>query len=225
MRHRPRPGWDAGAVTRIVSGRWKGRTLATPSGSVTRPSSEKMRAALGNALTAATDLDGLTVLDLYAGSGALGLELLSRGAGRLTCVEVDRKALESLRRNVSDLRAGAEVVVVPGKVETVLGQLPAAAFDIVVADPPYALTNDDLRRVLALLVPTLRPGADVVVERAARAGAPPWPPELEPGRGKTYGDTALWYAVLASAPPTDPSAAPPRPRTDPPPPRQHGSAS
>lgn len=168
-----------------------------------------MRAALGNALAAATDLDGLAVLDLYAGTGALGLELLSRGAASLTCVESDRRALEALRRNVSELGASARVTVVPGDVGAVVGRLPGAAFDIVVADPPYAVSNDELGRVLTLLLPALRPGADVVVERAARDGVPPWPDGLHAERGRTYGDTALWYAVLPSAPVPDPQQ--PRP--------------
>ncbi|WP_029135389.1 RsmD family RNA methyltransferase [Nakamurella lactea] len=191
-------------MTRIVAGHWKGRTLRTPSGGTTRPTAEKIRAALGNALQAAGALDGATVLDLYAGSGALGLELLSRGAASLVSVEKDRRALEALRANVAGLTegtSGRQAAAAPGVPVEVLGadvqaalpRLAGRSFDLVVADPPYDLPAAELHAVLAALGPLLAPGAEVVVERSARSGEPDWPAPLIAVRAKRYGDTLLCY--------------------------------
>lgn len=190
-------------MTRIVSGLWKGRTLRTPAGSTTRPTAEKIRAALGNALQAAGVLEGAAVLDLYAGSGALGLELLSRGAHSLVAVEYDRRAVEVLRSNVSaligspDLQPnGADpktVEVIAGDAESILGRLAGRRFDVVVADPPYDLPDADLLPVLGSLAGLLVGGADVIVERGVRSGEPDWPTPLEAVRAKRYGDTLLCY--------------------------------
>ena len=93
------------AMTRITAGLYRGRRLQTPPGDTTRPTSERVREALANALVAAGGLEGARVLDLYAGSGALGLELLSRGADSLVLVEIERSALTALRANVAALQA------------------------------------------------------------------------------------------------------------------------
>lgn len=140
------------------------------------------------------DLDGTAVLDLYAGSGALGLEALSRGAGRARFVEVDRRAADVLRRNAVDLRLpGAEVTAAP--VATVLAGPPDAPYDLVLADPPYALPEGDLTAVLAALTAGgwLAPGALLVVERAARSAAPTWPAGVSPLTDRRYGDTRMHY--------------------------------
>ncbi len=183
-------------MTRIVAGRWKGRTLRTPTGTTTRPTGEKMRAALGNALQATGALEGASVLDLYAGTGALGLELVSRGAASLVAVEKDRHALEVLRANVSALAAGAPdvvVEVVAGDVRGALGRLTGRRFDVVLADPPYDLPDVELIVVLRGIAELLAGGADVVVERSVRSGELDWPTPLEAVRAKRYGDTLLCY--------------------------------
>lgn len=181
-------------MTRIGAGEWKGRVLRTPDGTTTRPTGAKIRAALGNALQASGALEGARVLDLFAGSGALGLELLSRGAAALVAVENDRAAVEALRRNVSELvRPPRTVEVLAMDVAVVVPRLAAGRIDVVVADPPYALPDDELVRLLEALVPVLTPGADVIVERGVRSGEPSWPEPLEGVRAKRYGDTLLCY--------------------------------
>lgn len=139
------------------------------------------------------DLDGARVLDLYAGSGAIGLEALSRGAGHALLVESDAGAVAVLRRNVATLGlSGAEVR--HGRVATVLAAPPSSPFDLVFSDPPYALGSDALSEDLAALAAWTRPGSLVVVERAKRSGSFDWPDSLAPGRVRGYGDTALHWA-------------------------------
>jgi 16S rRNA (guanine966-N2)-methyltransferase len=146
---------------------------------------------LFSSIEAAVDLDGASVLDLYAGSGALGLEALSRGATRVTFVESDRNALTVLRQNVAAVgMKGAQVV--PGKVLSVLQGGTAEPYDVVLADPPYA--DDDMDAVLGALDGWTHPGALVVLERSTRSADPQWPRPLEALRVKRYGDTALHWA-------------------------------
>lgn len=177
-------------MTRIVAGTAGGRRLVVPPRG-TRPTSERVREALFNAIESAFDLDGADVLDLYAGSGALGLEALSRGASRVTFVESDRNALAVLRRNVAAIGLpGAHVV--SGKVRTVLEAGTASLYDVVLADPPY--DDSDVDEVLQALVGWTRPGALVVLERSVRSPDPQWPSAFSPLRIKRYGDTALHWA-------------------------------
>lgn len=180
-------------MTRIVAGRASGRKLRVPQRG-TRPTSERVREALFNALDAAGDLDGARLLDLYAGSGAMGLEALSRGAREVLFVESDRTAVEVLRANVALLALGGTVR--HGRVESVVAEPAAEPFDIVVADPPYALENRHLAAVLAALVDGgwLADGGLVVVERAVRDGGPDWPHGLRALRTRRYGDSALYRA-------------------------------
>lgn len=185
-------------MTRIVAGSAGGRRLAVPLKG-TRPTSERVREALFGALEAAFDFDGIHVLDLYAGSGALGFEALSRGASGVTFIESDRRAVEVLRGNVAALGlAGARVV--SGPVESVVGAEPDRVYDIVLADPPYALTNERLGAVLADLVERgwVAPDGLVVLERAGRDGEPDWPKGLRPTRSRRYGDTVLHWAQPSS---------------------------
>jgi 16S rRNA (guanine966-N2)-methyltransferase len=182
-------------VTRIVAGTAGGRRLKVPARG-TRPTSERVREALFNALEHQLDLSGARVLDLYAGSGALGFEALSRGAAEALFVESDRGAVEVLRRNAAELRLPG-VRVLPRTAESVLGAAAEQPCDVVLADPPYAVTDAALRAVLVALVGNgwTGPGTVVIVERAARGAEPEWPAELEPLRSKNYGDTALHWAV------------------------------
>ncbi|MEV6880219.1 16S rRNA (guanine(966)-N(2))-methyltransferase RsmD [Amycolatopsis sp. NPDC051128] len=183
-------------MTRIVAGTAGGRRLKVPPKG-TRPTSERVREALFNALETAGELDGAHVLDLYAGSGALGLEALSRGAADALFVESDRRAVDVLRANVATLGLGGTVRA--GQVEAVVAAPAPRPFDLVLADPPYAVDAAALGRMLASLAAGgwLGGSALVVVERAARDGEPDWPAGFEPSRAKKYGDTAIFWAEYA----------------------------
>jgi len=175
-----------------VAGAAGGRRLAVPPRG-TRPTSDRVREALFSALDATLDMDGVRVLDLYAGSGALGLEALSRGAAAATFVEHDRRALAVLRDNVAAVGLPGATVL-PGKVTAVLATPPAQPYDLVLADPPYAL--DEVDQMLNLLADNgwTRDGALVVVERARRSPAPDWPKPLVANKTRRYGDTELHWA-------------------------------
>jgi 16S rRNA (guanine966-N2)-methyltransferase len=136
-------------------------------------------------------MSGLAFLDLYAGSGAVGLEAASRGAARTVLVESDQHALTTLRRNVSTL-AIPGVEVVADRVERFLAGSPAQTFDIAFVDPPYQHPVDD---VLSLLAGNgwLSPEATVVVERATKSDPLHWPAGWGEDRARRYGDSTLWY--------------------------------
>ncbi|MFI7676499.1 16S rRNA (guanine(966)-N(2))-methyltransferase RsmD [Actinophytocola sp. NPDC049390] len=178
-------------MTRIVAGRAGGRRLAVPPKG-TRPTSDRVREALFSAVESAVDLDGARVLDLYAGSGALGLEALSRGAAEAVFVESSSGALSVLRGNVTAI--GLPGVVRAGKVATVLAAGTDVPFDLVLADPPYAV--EDLTAELRLLVGEgwVAEGSVVIVERSRRAPDVVWPEPLEAVRVKHYGETSLHWA-------------------------------
>ena len=179
---------------RIVAGLAKGRRLASPADG-TRPTSDRAREALFNSLANDLELAGARVLDLYAGTGAVGLEALSRGAAEAVLVESNRAALTVLRRNVETVGLpGATVVGRP--VAAYLKDVSQRPFELAFADPPYELADDQLADVLTRLAQPgrLAPGAWVVVERAARSGQPSWPAGLiTPDRERRYGDGVLWY--------------------------------
>lgn len=182
-------------MTRIVAGTAGGRQLAVPRRG-TRPTSDRVREALFSAVEAALDLAGARVLDLYAGTGALGLEALSRGAATAVLVESDPGALAVLRKNVATVGLPGAVVR-PGRVSTVLAEPPADPFDLILADPPYAL--DPATDLTALVAGNwLAPDALVIVERARRSGPPTWPSALIPSRTRRYGDTELHWAQAES---------------------------
>jgi 16S rRNA (guanine966-N2)-methyltransferase len=186
-------------VTRIVAGLAGGRRLVVPPKG-TRPTSERVREAMFSALESAVDLDGAHVLDLYAGSGALGLEALSRGAASATFVESDRKALDVLRRN-ADVVGLPGTAVLPGTVESVLAERAGEPFDVVLADPPYAVSEQDIAVVLDRITSNgwLAGHGILVLERAARDGEPTLPDGLTMIRSKRYGDTATHWIGWARA--------------------------
>lgn len=188
-------------MTRIIGGSAGGRRLRTPRGDRTRPTSDRVREALFSSVESwFGSWRGLRVLDLYAGSGALGLEAASRGAAQVTAVEHDRATARLVAANARTLGLGG-VEVRGAAVGTVLaGQVPAPdrRFDLVLADPPYPLSEDDLGRDLAGLARWLRAGALVVLERSSRSPSPPWPPGIVPERSRRYGETMLWYGLAAS---------------------------
>jgi 16S rRNA (guanine966-N2)-methyltransferase len=179
---------------RIVAGLAKGRRLASP-GPSTRPTSDLVREAMFSSLEASVGLAGARVLDLYAGTGAVGLEALSRGASRAVLVEKNRAALEVLRRNVATVGLpGAEVVA--GAVARYLAGPSAHAFDVVFADPPYAVDSAELGATLGPLSDPrwLAPDGMVIIERSARTDPLDWVEGfLTPVAERRYGETVLWY--------------------------------
>ena len=179
-------------MTRIVAGAAGGRSLVVPRGRDTRPTSERTREGLFSTLEAMTgSLAGRSFLDLYAGSGAVGLEAASRGATRVLLVESAGPALAALRANVAtidlpgvDLRAD--------RVLRVLAAAPEPPFDVAFLDPPYSnAVNDDLGALLAN--DWLTAEAVVVVERSSRDDPLQWPAGLGTDRSRRYGDSTLWY--------------------------------
>lgn len=183
-------------MTRVIAGIAGGRRLAVPPGKGTRPTSDRVREGLFSAVWARLgDLDGARVADLYAGSGAVGLEALSRGAAHVLLVESDARAARTIRANAATLGLpGAEVAA--DKVERVLASEPAGGpYDLVFLDPPYAVTDTTVTAHLNALRDNgwLTPGALVVVERATRGAPLEWPPGYEPGRARRYGEATLWY--------------------------------
>ena len=205
----------------MIAGEAGGRWLAVPDGRDTRPTSDRAREGLfATIVSMVGSLTGTRVLDLYAGSGAVGLEALSRGAEHVLLVESGARAGRVIRENIEAIGlAGAQVVT--GRVERVLARGPAASvkgrrYDIVFADPPYALTGVAVSAMLSLLLggddpPTtpgegmadrgwLAPGALVIVERATRSGPVSWPAGFVPDRARRYGEATFWYGLGPGAP-------------------------
>jgi 16S rRNA (guanine966-N2)-methyltransferase len=186
-------------MARVIAGEAGGRRLAVPDGRDTRPTSDRAREGLFATIVSLTgSLDGARVLDLYAGSGAVGLEALSRGAEHVLLVESGSRAARVIRDNIEAIGlAGAEVVT--DRVERVLARGPscsgAGRYDVVFADPPYALPGDEVSAMLQTLSDHgwLAPGALVIVERATRSGPVSWPAGFEPDRARRYGEATLWY--------------------------------
>ena len=167
-------------------------------GTGTRPTSDRVREALFSRLEHLDVVDGARVLDLYAGSGALGLEAASRGAGEVTLVDSARAAVDACRRNIAALELpGVRVVSAP--VAAHLAR-PGEPCDLVFLDPPYDVEEPALAAVLTALVPRLAPGAVVVVERSGRSPEPTWPTGLVTFERRDYGETALWFAEPTAAP-------------------------
>ena len=183
-----------------MAGRYGGRRLTTAAGQQTRPTSDRVREALFSTLDSQLDLDGARFLDLFAGSGAIGLEALSRGAASVLLVEHDQKAVKVVRANIAALGAKAAKIVT-GKVAPVLhGGNPGDPYDIVYADPPYHLSESELTTVLKALTDGgwLADGAVVVLERSSRSPEPAWVEGITGERGRRYGETTLWYGRAES---------------------------
>ncbi|WP_225754874.1 16S rRNA (guanine(966)-N(2))-methyltransferase RsmD [Actinotalea sp. Marseille-Q4924] len=186
-------------MTRIVAGAAGGRALRVPPRG-TRPTSDRVREALFSRLDHAGLLDGAHVLDLYAGSGALGLEAASRGATDVVLVESARTAAEVCRRNLAALGLPGVRVVAEKVLPYLRRTPPRGQVDVALLDPPYDLPEEDLAEALAALVPHLAEGATVVVERDARTPEPAWPSGLERIADRRYGETVLWFAGAEAAP-------------------------
>lgn len=182
-------------MTRIIAGVAGGRLLSVPRGTATRPTSDRVREALFSRLDHLGVLEGARVLDLYAGSGALGLEAASRGAASVLLVDIARAAAGACARNAALLGLdGVQVRQAPAA--GIVSVTPNAPMDLVLLDPPYDLPEDDLARVLGLLATRgwLAREAVVVVERSRRAPEPAWPPGLGRIDERRYSDTVLWLA-------------------------------
>ncbi|MFJ5805447.1 16S rRNA (guanine(966)-N(2))-methyltransferase RsmD [Streptomyces sp. NBC_01426] len=186
-------------MTRVIAGSAGGRRLAVPPGTGTRPTSDRMREGLFSTWESLHGVEGARVLDLYAGSGAVGLEALSRGAERALLVEPDAKAAKAIKDNITsvglpgaEFRAGRaeQIVAVPFHGEP---------YDIVFLDPPYVVEHEELREILLTLRSNgwLTEDALVTVERSTRSGAFPWPDGFESLRSRKYGEGTLWYGRAA----------------------------
>ena len=200
-------------MTRIIAGFAGSLALKVP-GRGTRPTSDRVREAIFSALDARGVIVGARVLDLYAGSGALGLEAASRGAASVTLVERAPAAAAACRTNAATLMRNApkesapRIQVAAQSVQSFLASAPGS-WDIVFADPPYDLPSAELTTVLTALSGRLAPDATVLLERSSRSSAPAWPEGITGGRHKAYGDTTLWWARAqpSSAPGTNPATA------------------
>lgn len=187
-------------MTRIIAGVHGGRRLSAPAGAQTRPTADRVREAFFSRLESMTDLDGARFADLYAGSGAVGLEALSRGATFTLLVESDARAARIIRDNIVALKAGAAARLITGRVAQVLAGPPEGGrYDVVFADPPYAVPDEEITEVQQLLVEHgwLAGDAVVVLERstrtAVRGAGLTWVDGITPDRVKRYGETTLWY--------------------------------
>jgi 16S rRNA (guanine966-N2)-methyltransferase len=215
-------------VARVIAGEAGGRRLAVPDGRDTRPTSDRAREGLfATVASIVGSLAGTRVLDLYAGSGAVGLEALSRGAEHVLLVEYGARAARVIKANIDAIGLPGAAVIAD-RVERVLARGPAPAgdstapagdgpapagdstapapsqaspsgarYDVVFADPPYAMADADVSRMLSLLAdrPWLAPGALVIVERATRSGPLRWPDGFVPDRARKYGEATLWYGL------------------------------
>ena len=192
-------------VARVIAGEAGGRRLTVPGGRETRPTSDRAREGLFATISSIVgSLAGARVLDLYAGSGAVGLEALSRGAAHVFLVESGTRAGRVIKANIAALGLpGAEVIV--DRVERVLARGPEdtrGRYDIVFADPPYALDGEEVSAILSVLADRawLAPGALVIVERATRSGPVRWPAAYVQDRARRYGEATFWYGLAPETP-------------------------
>ncbi|GIF59312.1 DNA methylase [Asanoa iriomotensis] len=183
-------------MTRIVAGTLGGRRLSAPPGAGTRPTSDRVREALFSSIESMVELDGSRFADLFAGSGAVGFEALSRGAAHVLLVESDARAARTIRANLAALDAAPAARLVSDRVAAVLDRGPEGdPYDVVFADPPYAMPDEEIAAMVAALVDGgwLAPDAVLVVERSSRGGPPPQVEGVTPVRSRRYGETTLWY--------------------------------
>ncbi|WP_327154596.1 16S rRNA (guanine(966)-N(2))-methyltransferase RsmD [Streptomyces tubercidicus] len=197
-------------MTRVIAGTAGGRRLAVPPGNGTRPTSDRAREGMFSTWESLDGpLAGARVLDLYGGSGAVGLEALSRGAAHVLLVEADSRAVRTIRDNVRTVGLpGVEVRA--GKAEqAAAAPPPGEPYDLVFLDPPYVVTDADLCEILLTLRGQgwLAEQALVTVERSTRGGTFPWPDGFEAIKARRYGEGTLWYGRAASTSAESTSAA------------------
>jgi len=208
-------------VARVIAGEAGGRRLAVPDGRATRPTSDRAREGLfATVASIVGPLTGTRVLDLYAGSGAVGLEALSRGAEHVLLVESGARATAVIRQNIEAiglpgatlmadrvervLARGPEQTPAPGGAQDVRERPGSGRYDVAFADPPYAMADAEISRVLSLLTDEgwLAPEALVIVERATRSGPVRWPDGFVPDRARKYGEATFWYGLAPKSPGT-----------------------
>jgi 16S rRNA (guanine966-N2)-methyltransferase len=189
-------------VTRIVGGLARGRRLAVPPLG-TRPTSERAREALFNSIRTELDLAGSRVLDLYAGSGAVGLEALSHGAATAVLVEWHKPACTVIEANIAVVQLPGAQLVRQSVDDYLNGPPPEQPFDLIFADPPYALESAAVSTVIGAILDGgfLSPDGVVVLERFARDPDPRWPTGLLEYKRRRYGDTQLLYGRRAASTP------------------------
>lgn len=183
-------------MPRIIAGVAGGRRIDAPPGRGTRPTADRTREALFATVLTLLDLQGAHVLDLFAGSGALGLEACSRGAASAVLIESDRRAAATIRANIAALGLDGVAVRVDSVARALgRGRGPAdAPADLVLADPPYATEETEIESVLSTLrTGWLADGALIVLERPSRGPGPRWPLGLDPVKSRRYGEATLWY--------------------------------
>ena len=199
-------------MARVIAGEAGGRRLAIPDGRETRPTSDRAREGLfGTVASIVGPLTGTRVLDLYAGSGAVGLEALSRGAEYVLLVESGARASAVIRQNIEALGLPGATLI-SDRVERLLARGPQHAhdapgderYDVAFADPPYAMADAEISRVLSLLADEgwLARDALVIVERATRSGPVRWPDGFVPDRARKYGEATFWYGLAPKSPGT-----------------------
>ncbi|MEI6108698.1 MAG: 16S rRNA (guanine(966)-N(2))-methyltransferase RsmD [Actinomycetes bacterium] len=181
-------------MTRIIGGNFRGRNLKVPD-SVTRPTSSRVREAVFSSVEhAVSGLSDLRVLDLFAGSGALGIEAISRGAAEVVLIEKDLRAVDVLHTNIAELKVENARVVIADVLQEVKQNSTRGKFDVVFVDAPYATADDEITEVILGLAANnwLAEYAVLVVERGSKSVVT-WPKSYEELRKKVYGDTAIWY--------------------------------
>ncbi|MFF1906659.1 16S rRNA (guanine(966)-N(2))-methyltransferase RsmD [Kitasatospora sp. NPDC058218] len=188
-------------MTRVIAGAAGGRRLAVPPGRGTRPTSDKAREAMFSTLEALRGtLHGARMLDLFGGSGAVGLEALSRGAEHVLLVEADGQAARVIRENVRTVDLPGAVVAASRAEKVIAGPPPETPYDLVFLDPPYVVTDDEVREMLITLLAGgwLAADALVTVERSTRGGEFGWPEGFDVLRSRRYGEGTLWYGRAAA---------------------------
>lgn len=185
-------------MTRIISGEARGRKIKVPP-TGTRPTSDRAKEGLFSSLQVRFGFQDAVVLDLFAGSGALGLEAASRGASEVVLVENDPTAARIIRENAQVI-TGATIRVEEMKASTYLAQAPNNYFDMVLADPPYELIHDATIEILHALAPKLVDGAAVVFERHVDSEHTDWPTGFHPTpqklKKRTFGIARMDMAVF-----------------------------
>lgn len=184
---------------RITGGTHRSRSLVAPSGDRTRPTSDRVREALFGILGAQSRVCGANVLDLYAGTGGLAYEALSRGAERATLVDGARDALAAAKKNADSLGFADRALLIGSPVERATGAIVARGpFDLVLVDPPYADVADALRALVALAAAgAFAPDALIVLEHATR-DPPAVPAVFAASDPRRYGDTSLLFLTTVA---------------------------
>ena len=192
-------------MTRIIGGDFRGRSIKVPDAE-TRPTSSRVREAIFSSVEhAVSGLDDLRVLDLFSGSGAFGIESISRGAAEAVLIEKDLRAADTLHTNVANFGIKNARVVIADAFSEVAQKSGRGTFDVVFIDPPYVFEDQDVNLLISNLVANdwLNDYALIVVERGSRSQVQ-WPESVEELRKRVYGDTSIWYGqYLANEDPED----------------------